>query len=281
MKLGYRALALTDECSVAGVVRAKGKAEELGLHLIVGSEFLWGDLRLVALARDAEGWGNLCEFITAARAAAPKGQYHVGPGSPFGLLQGCELLLAPIRSRFDASDLIAVSACVASGRAQFDAGFEGHVWLAAELHLAADDGMWLAALQQVGAELNLPLVAAGDVHMHARSRKPLQDVITAVRLGCTVAECGFALQANAERHLRRRVRLAGLYPPDLLAATLTVAGRCTFSLNDVKYQYPLETVPEGMTPAQALSWLVESGVQGHYPGAHPTPCWRRSARSWT
>ncbi|RZJ60764.1 MAG: DNA polymerase III subunit alpha [Acidovorax sp.] len=269
VKLGYRALALTDECSVAGVVRAKGKAEELGLHLIVGSEFLWGDLRLVALARDAEGWGNLCEFITAARAAAPKGQYHVGPGSPFGLLQGCELLLAPIRSRFDASDLIAVSACVASGRAQFDAGFEGHVWLAAELHLAADDGMWLAALQQVGAELNLPLVAAGDVHMHARSRKPLQDVITAVRLGRTVAECGFALQANAERHLRRRVRLAGLYPPDLLAATLTVAGRCTFSLNEVKYQYPLETVPEGMTPAQALSWLVESGVQGHYPGGAP------------
>ena len=111
LALGYQALALTDECSVAGVVRAWEAAKECGLHLIVGSEFLWGDdLRLVALARDAEGWGNLCEFITAARAVASKGQYHLGPRSPWGLLQGCELLLAPIRQCFDASNLIAVSA---------------------------------------------------------------------------------------------------------------------------------------------------------------------------
>ena len=126
-----------------------------------------------------------------------------------------------------------------------------HVWLAVELHQAADDSLWLATLQRVGAALQLPLVAAGDVHMHARSRKPLQDVITAVKRGCTVAECGFALQPNAERHLRQRVRLAGIYPPELLAATLVVAGRCTFSLSEIQYRYPLETVPEGMTPAQA------------------------------
>ncbi|MBU0828105.1 MAG: error-prone DNA polymerase, partial [Gammaproteobacteria bacterium] len=269
-KLGYRALALTDECSVAGVVRAWEAAKECGLHLIVGSEFLWGDdLRLVALARDADGWGNLCEFITAARAAAPKGHYHVGPGSPWGLLQGCELLLAPIRQRFDASDLIALSACLSSARGQFDSYFDGQLWLAVELLLAPDDGLWLATLQRVGAELGLPLVAAGDVHMHARSRKPLQDVITAVQLGRSVADCGFALQPNAERHLRQRVRLAGIYPPELLAATLTVAGRCTFSLDEIKYQYPLETVPAGMTPAQALSWLVESGVAAYYPQGVP------------
>ena len=264
-KLGYQALALTDECSVAGVVRAWGAAKECGLHLIVGSEFVWGDLRVVALARDAEGWGNLCEFITAARAAAPKGQYHVDAASPWRMLQGCELLLAPIRQRFDASDLIAISACLSSARGQFDSYFDDHVWLAVELHLAPDDGLWLATLQRVGATLGLPLVAAGDVHMHARSRKPLQDVVTAVQLGRTVAECGFSLQPNAERHLRQRVRLAGIYPPDLLAATLTVAGRCTFSLDEIKYQYPLETVPAGMTPAQALAWLVQAGVQSEYP----------------
>ena len=270
LALGYQALALTDECSVAGVVRAWEAAKECGLHLIVGSEFLWGDdLRLVALARDAEGWGNLCEFITAARAVASKGQYHVGPCSPWGLLQGCELLLAPIRQRFDASDLIAISACLSSARGQFDSNFDGHIWLAVEMHLAPDDSLWLATLQRVGAALGLPLVAAGDVHMHARSRKPLQDVITAVRLGRSVGECGFALQPNAERHLRRRVRLAGVYPPELLDATLTVAGRCTFTLDEIKYQYPLETVPAGMTPAQALAWLVQVGVQGVYPQGAP------------
>ncbi len=268
-KLGYQALALTDECSVAGVVRAWKAAQSTGLHLIVGSEFLWGDLRLVALARNAEGWGNLCEFISAARRAAPKGQYHVGPASPWHLLQGCELLLAPCRKRFDATNLVAISAYLSRAKAHFDSDFDGHIWLAVELHLAPDDGLWLATLQRVGAQLGLPLVAAGDVHMHARSRKPLQDVITAVRLGCSVAECGFALQPNAERHLRQRVRLAGIYPPDLLAATLTVAGRCTFQLDEIKYQYPLETVPKGMTPAQALAWLVQTGVEGEYPQGAP------------
>ncbi len=268
-KLGYQALALTDECSVAGVVRAWKAAQSTDLHLIVGSEFLWGDLRLVALARDAEGWGNLCEFISAARRAAPKGQYHVGPASPWHLLQGCELLLAPCRKRFDATDLIAIEAYLLRAKACFGSDFDGHIWLAAELHLAPDDGLWLATLQRVGAQLGLPLVAAGDVHMHARSRKPLQDVITAVRLGCSVAECGFALQPNAERHLRQRVRLAGIYPPELLAATLTVAGRCTFQLDEIQYQYPLETVPEGMTPAQALAWLVQTGVEGEYPQGAP------------
>ena len=268
-QLGYQALALTDECSVAGVVRAWEAAKECGLHLIVGSEFVWGDLRLVALARDAQGWGNLCEFITAARAAAPKGQYHVGPGSPFSLLQGCELLLAPCRERMGASDFVAVSACLSSARAQFGLNFDGHLWLAVELHLAPDDSLWLATLQRAGGALGLPLVAAGDVHMHARSRKPLQDVITAVQRGCSVAECGFALQPNAERHLRQRVRLAGIYPPELLAATLTVAARCTFSLGEIRYQYPLETVPPGMTPAQALAWLAQEGAMGRYPQGVP------------
>ena len=268
-QLGYQALALTDECSVAGVVRAWEAAKECGLHLIVGSEFVWGDLRLVALARDAQGWGNLCEFITAARAAAPKGQYHVGPGSPFSLLQGCELLLAPCRERMGASDFVAVSACLSGARAQFGLNFDGHLWLAVELHLAPDDSLWLATLQRAGAALGLPLVAAGDVHMHARSRKPLQDVITAVQRGCSVAECGFALQPNAERHLRQRVRLAGIYPPELLAATLTVAARCTFSLGEIRYQYPLETVPPGMTPAQALAWLAQEGAMGRYPQGVP------------
>ena len=268
-QLGYQALALTDECSVAGVVRAWEAAQECDVHLIVGSEFVWGDLRLVALARDAQGWGNLCEFITAARAAAPKGQYHVGPGSPFSLLQGCELLLAPCRERMDASDFVAVSACLSSARAQFGLNFDGHLWLAVELHLAPDDSLWLATLQRAGAALGLPLVAAGDVHMHARSRKPLQDVITAVQRGCSVAECGFALQPNAERHLRQRVRLAGIYPPELLAATLTVAARCTFSLGEIRYQYPLETVPPGMTPAQALAWLAQEGAMGRYPQGVP------------
>ncbi len=264
--LGYSALALTDECSVAGVVRAHGAAKSLGLPLIVGSEFCWGDLRIVALARDAQGWGDLCEFISAARARAPKGCYLVDAESPWALLQGCELLLAPRREVFtDASDLIAISACLESARGLFCY----KCWLAVELHLALDDGLWLGTLTQAGARLGLPLVAAGDVHLHARAAKPLQDVITAVGLGRSLADCGFALQPHAEKRLRPRSQLAGLYPPELLAATLTVAARCRFSLDEIRYRYPLETVLPGMTAQQTLAWLTWEGACARYPAGVP------------
>ena len=264
--LGYSALALTDECSVAGVVRAHVAARQLGLPLIVGSEFLWGELRIVALARDLQGWGDLCEFISAARACAAKGGYRVDAQSPWALLRGCELLLAPRREVFtDASDLIAISSCLESARGLFCY----KCWLTVELHLALDDGLWLRTLTQAGARLGLPLVAAGDVHLHARAAKPLQDVITAVGLGRSLADCGFALQPHAEKRLRPRSQLAGLYPPELLAATLTVAARCRFSLDEISYRYPLETVLPGMTAQQTLAWLTWEGAHARYPAGVP------------
>ncbi len=265
--LGYEALAITDECSVAGVVRAHVAAVQQGLRLILGAEFAFGPLTLVALARDLEGWGNLCEFITAARQGVPKGQYRVDAMSPFHLLQGCEVLIAPQRAHFtDAGDLPALRGCLQAALAQLDAS---SAWLAVELHLLQDDNLWLHTLESVGAELGLPLVAAGDVHMHQRNRKRLQDVITAVRLGRPVAECGFELQANAERYLRPRVRLAGTYPPELLAATLEVASRCTFDLREIRYRYPLETVLPGMTAQQTLAWLTWQGVEARFPEGVP------------
>jgi error-prone DNA polymerase len=106
----------------------------------------------------------------------------------------------------------------------------------------------------------LPLVAAGDVHMHVRSRKPLQDTLTAIRVGRPLAECGLALQPNAERHLRSRLALANLYPPELLAETLNVARRCRFSLDELRYEYPQEIVPAGETPSSWLRRLTYEGA---------------------
>ncbi len=105
--------------------------------------------------------------------------------------------------------------------------------------------------------------------MHVRSRKPLQDVMTAIRLGKPVAECGFELQANAETHMHKRERLAALYAPDLLAATLRVAARCTFSLDELRYHYPMETVPDGMTPTEALRRFTYDGAAKRYPQGMP------------
>ncbi len=290
-RLGYSALALTDECSVAGVVRAHVGLRELlealdehdkahpeappqprneGFRFLPGSEFDFGRFRLVALVHDLEGWGNLCEFITAARMSAPKGEYKVSwDESDVASLTHCEILLAPKRSPGgpppDVEDLLCAD--LASARQLFGT----HLWLAVELFNEFDDDLWLATLQRAGDAACVPLVASGDVHMHLRSRKPLQDVITAVREGKSVAECGFALQGNGERHLRARMRLAQLYPSELLANTVIVASRCHFNLGVIRehYKYPLETVAGGETPAQSLARKTWAGAHERFPGGIP------------
>jgi error-prone DNA polymerase len=280
--LGYEALAITDECSVAGVVRAwmgwkeyreymerleQASPSERRLRpfrLIYGSEFDFGEGRIVALARDLPSWGGLCEFITAARTTElPKGEYLAGwDTSDLDLLRGCEVLYAPCREGFDRPLLL-------QRLARLKDLFGDSVWIAVELPHRLDDDLWLATLQACGSEAGVRLVASGDVHMHVRSRKPLQDVITAVRLGQAVHACGFALQGNAERHLRQRKRLAETYPPELLAASLEVMQRCRFELEEVRYNYPLETVPEGLTPTEGLRKLTYEGAAERYPQGIP------------
>ncbi|MEJ5991935.1 error-prone DNA polymerase [Ramlibacter sp. PS3R-8] len=263
-ELGYTALAITDECSVAGVVRAHGEAKKVGLKLILGAEFALDGFRLVALARNVQGWGNLCEFITLACREAEKGKYVCSrEASDFTLLAECEILVCPARTM--GQEELCERITWAQDR------FGSRAWLAAELLLQGDDELWQQALQQASDATGMPVVAAGDVHMHARSRKPLQDVMTAVRLGRPVHECGFELQGNAERHLRHRMRLASSYPVEWLERTLEVSDRCSFTLEEVKYQYPLETVPAGLTPRQALRRFTIEGARTRYPQGVP---WR-------
>ena len=284
--LGYKALALTDECSVAGIVRAHVALREHpeamaewerenpheppirrnpNFRLLFGSEFRFERFRLVAIAHDLEGWGNLCEFITAARTAeAPKGEYQVSwAGSDVASLQHCEILLVPNRVPGVAMDVAAMCADAAAAKTLYGE----HLWLAVELLNELDDDLWLATLEQVGVATGVCLVAAGDVHMHKRSCKPLQDVVTAIREGKPVAECGFALQGNAERHLRSRIRLSNLYPPDLLANTLAVMDRCRFDPEEIRkhYAYPQELLGNGETPAQTLVRKTWEGALARYP----------------
>src|SRR5213078_137002 len=116
--------------------------------------------------------------------------------------------------------------------------FPGNAWLAAELHCGPNDHSKLSSLRELSRKSGLPLVAAGDIHMHVRSRRRLQDVLTAVRVGRPVAQCGQNLHPNGERHLRLRMRLAQLYPPAWLAETVKLAERCRFSLDELRYEYP-------------------------------------------
>ena len=259
--LNYSGLALTDDCSLAGIVRAHVAAKAAGLPLLVGAQFRVEaamPFTLVALACNLNGYGNLCAFITRLRRASPKGTYRLEAQSLGGAeLSDCVVLAVPARQASDA-DLLALGSWLL-------ARFMGRVWLAVELHRRVDDERWLERLQTLSEATAIRLVAAGDVNMHVRSRKPLQDTLTAIRLGRPIAECGHDLQPNAERHLRSRLRLALTYPAELLAETLQVAARCSFSLDELRYRYPKEVVPEGETADGYLRRRVYDGAGRRWP----------------
>ncbi len=257
-QLGYSALALTDECSFAGVVRAHAAARECGLPLILGSEIRLADgPHLVLLATDRDGYGNLSELITRGRRRGVKGRYVLEARDLDQGLPGCLVLLVP-----GAVPDIPQARWVAER-------FAGRAWIAAELLCGANDKARLAALRALSAASSLPLVAAGDVHMHLRSRRKLQDTLTAIRLCKPVAQCGQALYPNAERHLRLRLRLSNLYPRELLEETVRIAARCSFSLDCLRYEYPEEIVPPGATPASHLRALTEMGLSRRFPAGVP------------
>jgi error-prone DNA polymerase len=279
-QLGYSALAITDECSLSGVVRAHTEAKRCGLHLIIGSEMqltLPGQstaapadataapgerhARLVLLAQTRRGYGNLSQWITVARRRAQKGSYLAHPSDVEGkvpnapMLTGlpeCLALLVPnVEQPFEQ---------VFAHAMWLKTWFQDRAAIALELLHRAGDEELLDRVRRVAEVTALPIVAAGDVLMHVRSRKPLQDTLTATRLGLPVSQCGWQLQPNAEAHLRSRGRLAALYEPPWLQNTLVLAGTCRFSLDELRYEYPQEIVPEGETPGSHLRKLTEAGA---------------------
>ncbi|SFC11148.1 error-prone DNA polymerase [Polaromonas sp. OV174] len=264
-ELGYSALALTDECSLAGVVRAHVAAKANGFKLIIGSEFqVEAELpfKIVVLATNREGYGNLSQFITRLRRSSEKGNYQLSQGEiDAGELKDCLVLVLPTRTASE-DELLRL------GRWTLRQ-FSGRCWFAVELLHHIADAVWLHKLRALSQATAIPLVAAGDVHMHIRSRKPLQDVLTAIRVGRPLMECGLDLQASAERHLRSRLRLGHLYPEDMLLQTVAIADRCHFSLEELRYEYPAEVVPSGTTPASHLRRLTYEGAGRRWPDGMP------------
>jgi error-prone DNA polymerase len=261
--LGYRALALTDECSLAGAVRAHVAARGRACRLIHGAELALTDgTQLVLLATDRRGYGGLCRLLTRGRRAAPKGRYALARADlEAEPLDGCLALWLPGRDA-DAGVDAAAGGWI---RERFGADAR----LAVELRLDGGDRERIRRLRALGAELGLGCLASGDVHMHLRERQRLQDVLTAVRLGVALGDAGLALQPNAERHLQARAALARRYPAEWLAATLEVAERCVFSLEELRYEYPEELVPAGHTPTTWLAALTAQGLAARWPAGAP------------
>jgi error-prone DNA polymerase len=262
-ELGYRALAITDECSLAGVVRAHMAAKQACLPLIIGAEFTCVDgLKFVALATDRTSYGALSRLVSRCRRAAAKGTYRLERADLDHSLDGCLIIWLPRAPR----------AC----QAQHDLDgrwlrerFAGRLWIGVELLTGGFDTRRLELLETLGQTLDLPRVAAGDVHMHRRSRRALQDVLTAIRLNTPLHAVGYALFPNGERSLRPLQRLQELYPAPLLAQSLAIAERCTFKLDELRYEYPEEIVPAGETPTSHLRALTLRGCAKRWPAGTP------------
>jgi len=286
-ELRYAALAITDECSLAGAVRAHIAAKEYGLHLVIGSEIqltLPGDsaephARLVLLAQTRRGYGNLSHWISVARRRADKGSYRAHPGDLQGLVPNAPTLAG-------LPECLAI--LVANPWSSFDELHAQAIWLktwfgdraavAVERLLRPGEIRMIGIVRRVAELAQLPIVAAGDVLMHVRSRKPLQDTLTATRLKLPISECGAAIGSNAEQYLRTRLQLARLYDAEWLLNAQRFAARCTFSLDELRYEYPKELVPAGETPTSYLRRLTYRNFPRRFPKKRFSKSERRRQR---
>jgi error-prone DNA polymerase len=300
--LGYRALAITDECSMAGVVRAHEAARECGLQLIVGTEIIVDEgPHLVLLAPNQAAYTQICRLITTARRRAGKGAYRVlWEDLEKGLDEVLVIWKPEMRGDWsvgragptckpemvDGSAVGDVAPTYSSDQQLRTSGlgpptsdhhtaqrlkslFAPRLWLGATRLLQPGEKVWFRDLGVLGQRLDIPRLACGDVRMPTRSRRALLDVLTSLHENKPLAECGLALSANGERHLRPLTSLEKLYPATWLEETLRVAERCDFSMDRLNYRYPRELAPTPLTPAQHLRRLTMAGLHRRYEGSPP------------
>ena len=261
--LGYRAIAITDECSLAGSVRAHTHYRELlsakkispdtsNFQLIVGASFRSGKNSLILLAQSRSGYGDLCEFITQCRKNITKGTY-----------------------RFDVRNLISIRDCYAiivpsdSCEELINATEKLDRAIGFTRFLIASDALRFQHAETIAKQHKIPITACGDVLVHDKSRQPLQDILTAIHHKTTVDQLGPLAEQNAERVLRPVSALRHLYPAELLIESTQIAEICKFTLDELRYEYPEEIVPPGHTRASYLHEQTWLGANQRYNGQVP------------
>ncbi len=261
--LRYAALAITDRHSLAGVVRAHAAAKPLGCQLLIGAEVTPQDgSSAVLLAMNRTGYGRLARLLTVGKRRAPKGECHLAFAD---VAHHSENLLACVLLNTNQPER------QADELHRWRDTFGDRCMVLAQLHRGPHDDWLLTRFQQVSQQARLPLVASNGVLYHDSERRYLHDVLAATRLGCTVSELGSNRQTNGERHLKSATEMKRLFAacPAAVERTREVAGRCSFSLDELKYEYPEELCPRGQTPLTWLTQLTWSGARERYPDAIP------------
>ncbi len=277
-QLSYQAIAITDECSLAGVVKAHTQQKALAstnrpIKLIVGSEFSLPDRsKIIALAKDRGSYEELSAFISYCRRKSSKGSYQFNIKDLDYHLNNSLLIYSPrpVEQSFENKHYKNEKHREKLSPAQQDALYSHlkkhpNCWVAVNRTLHPNDEANYKNAYQIASLINQPMVACGNVYMHCRSRKPLSDTLSAIRLGKTLDELGENVAINAENYLRSLNTLSKIYPDELLRESTKIAELCNFSLDELRYQYPSELVPKTYKPIDYLRQLVEDGASKRWP----------------
>ena len=261
LRLGYTTIGITDRNTVAGIVRAYAATKGKDIRVIIGCRLdLLDGFSLLAYPTGREAYSRLSNLLTVGNLRAEKGECHLYKSDVYEHATGMKLIVLPPGTLnedfdFDPSFQIALK--------EYKEAFGNNLYIAASRRYNGDDSKQLFRLSQLSAALNIPLVATNDVHYHNKGRRQLQDVITCVREGCTIYNAGFKLHPNAERHLKPQEEMMRLFRacPDAILRTREIAEACTFSLAELKYEYPEEITTEGRTPGEELTHLAWQGAK--------------------
>lgn len=259
------AIGIADRNTLAGVVRAYKELENPDIkykpRLLIGSRlvFIDGTPDILVYPRDRAAYGRLCQLLTRGKLAAEKGECHLKLDDLLDFTEG-QLLVLTLPHHFESAAALKVLDLLKRSRA------EG-VWLAVSFLYRGDDTRRLAKLQRVALTARVPLLATNEVLYHHPARRPLQDVLTCILEKTTIHAIGRKLQANAERHMKPGYEMARLFRdlPNAIAETMRFADRITFTLGELKYQYPDEPVPPGKTAQGHLEDLTWAGVTEYFP----------------
>ncbi len=265
--LGYNAIAITDRNSLAGIVRAHAAAKIAGIRLIVGCHLVLRDGQgLLAFPTDAAAYARLCNLLTLGNSRAEKGECHLDKEDVFAASTGMKFILLPPRMLNDQFEL---DAAFAASVQTYQAQLGNEVYLAATRTYQGDDTKFLYRLQEIANHLNIALIATNDVHYHLPERRQLQDIVTCIREKCTIYTAGYLLHANAERYLKPPPEMLRLFRqyPDAITRSVDIANACTFSLDELRYEYPEEITTPGRLPHEELTLLAWQGAQERFGDA--------------
>ncbi len=260
-RLGYTTIGITDRNTLAGIVRAYVATKDKNIRLLVGCRLdLLDGGSMLAYPTDKEAYSRLSNLLTVGNLRAEKGECYLYKRDVYEHSEGIKFIAIPPHSLnldfdFEPSFKIALE--------DYKEAFGKNLYLAASRRHGGDDGKQLYRLEELSNCYNIPLVATNDAHYHNKARRQLQDVVTCIREGCTIYNAGFKLHPNAERHLKsgeEMVRLFRKYP-DAILRTQEIAEACTFSLAELKYEYPEEITTEGRTPQEELTHLAWKGAK--------------------